>query len=133
MTDIHTGGCQCGALRYRFNAPFNDVAHCHCSMCRRTSGAVVTTWFTVPLERFEWTQGTPQGFVSSPGCTRSFCPTCGAHLTFHTEHSPQTIDITVGTLDHPDQAKPDRHIWVTTRLPWLHLDEHLPSEDGEST
>jgi len=133
MTDIHTGGCQCGALRYRFNAPFNDVAHCHCSMCRRTSGAVVTTWFTVPLERFEWTQGTPQGFDSSPGCTRSFCPTCGAHLTFHTEHSPQTIDITVGTLDHPDQAKPDRHIWVTTRLPWLHLDEHLPSEDGEST
>lgn len=131
MTDIHTGGCQCGALRYRFNAPLTDIAHCHCSICRRTTGGIVTTWITVPLERFEWTQGDPKKFVSSPGCTRSFCAGCGAQLTLFTEQAPQSIDVTIATFDHPELALPDRHIWVTTRLPWLHLDEQLPSEDGE--
>jgi len=25
----HQGGCQCGALRYRIDAPLTDIAHCH--------------------------------------------------------------------------------------------------------
>ncbi|AFK69616.1 glutathione-dependent formaldehyde-activating protein [Pseudomonas putida ND6] len=48
-----------------------------------------------------------------------------------TTHSPQTIDVTVATLDHPERVRANRHIWVGSRLPWLHLDEDLPSEDEE--
>ena len=44
MSDLHSGGCQCGALRYQFRAPLRDIAHCHCSVCRRCSGGIVTTW-----------------------------------------------------------------------------------------
>lgn len=49
-----------------------------------------------------------------------------------TLHSPQTIDITVSTLDRPQLAPPRRHIWTDSRLPWLHLDEHLPGEFEET-
>lgn len=49
MQHIHQGGCHCGQLRYRFNAPLQSIAHCHCSICRRTSGGIVTSWLTVLL------------------------------------------------------------------------------------
>ena len=48
MVDFHTGGCHCGQLRYQFSGPLHDIAHCHCSICRRVSGGIVTTWITVP-------------------------------------------------------------------------------------
>ncbi|WP_172148261.1 MULTISPECIES: GFA family protein [Pseudomonas] len=131
MTEIHSGGCQCGAMRYQFAAPLNDIAHCHCTVCRRSSGGIVTTWLTVPLASFRWLAGTPGQYASSASCTRSFCPTCGAQLTLFTTLSPQTLDITVATLDQPELAPADRHIWVQSRLPWLHLDEQLPEEQQE--
>lgn len=131
MTDLHTGGCHCGRLRYRFDAPLRDIAHCHCSICRRSSGGLLVTWITVPGARFSWTAGEPGTYASSPTCTRYFCRDCGAQLALHTALAPDTLDVTIGTLDDANQAPADRHIWVGTRLPWLHLDPHLPDEQEE--
>ena len=77
MSQDHSGGCHCGALRYRVQATLDDVAHCHCSICRRCSGGTITTWATVPLDGFTWTQGKPRSYHSSATCTRYFCPNCG--------------------------------------------------------
>ena len=124
----HQGGCQCGALRYRINAPLTDIAHCHCSVCRRSSGGILTTWATVPRQAFHWLRGTPKAFASSASCTRYFCADCGAHLALLTSLSPDTLDVTVATLDKPEQAPADRHIWVSSRLSWLTVDPQLPEE-----
>lgn len=131
MHPVHHGGCHCGQLRYQFAAPLADIAHCHCSVCRRSSGGILTTWITVPLASFQWLAGTPREYASSASCTRSFCPHCGAHLTLFTDLSPQTLDVTIATLDHPEQAPADRHIWVQSRLPWLQVDPQLPEEQQE--
>jgi len=131
MSENHQGGCLCGGLRYEFTAPLQDIAHCHCSTCRRSSGGIVTTWISVPLTSFRWLAGIPREYASSATCTRSFCPTCGAQLTLFTTLSPHSLDITIATLDEPALAPADRHIWVQSRLPWLHLDEHLPQEQQE--
>jgi hypothetical protein len=131
MSETHTGGCHCGRLRYAFAAPLRDIAHCHCSICRRTSGGIVTTWLTVPLTSFHWTQGSPAAYASSASCTRYFCARCGCQLSLFTVQSPDSLDITVASLDQPELAPAERHIWTTSRLPWLHLDEGLPEEDEE--
>lgn len=131
MSEGHEGGCQCGALRYRIEAPLRDIAHCHCSVCRRSSGGILTTWVTVPLPAFQWLAGTPRAFESSPSCTRYFCGDCGAHLALFTRLSPRTLDVTVATLDDPGQAPAERHIWVGSRLAWLTVDPQLPEEDEE--
>ncbi|MWV14947.1 GFA family protein [Pseudomonas sp. L-22-4S-12] len=132
MTDTHSGGCHCGRLRYTFEAPLQDIAHCHCSICRRTSGGIVTTWLTVPARSFRWSSGEPAAYASSPSCTRYFCGHCGCHLTLFTTLSPDSLDITVASLDHPELAPAERHIWVKNRLPWLQLDPQLPQEDEEA-
>lgn len=131
MTDVHDGGCHCGRLRYSFQAALHDIAHCHCSICRRTTGGIVTTWVTVPLASFRWTCGVPTEYASSATCTRYFCPGCGCNLALFMTLSPVSLDITVATLDEVDQAAATRHIWVGSRLPWLHLDEQLPEEHEE--
>lgn len=131
MSDLHSGGCQCGAVRYRFQAPLSDIAHCHCSICRRSTGGILVTWITVPLQQFTWLQGEPARYASSATCTRHFCSACGAHLALFTSLSPQSVDVTIATLDHPERAPADRHIWTQSRLPWLVVDTHLPEERQE--
>lgn len=125
--EVHEGGCLCGAVRYRITGPIDSVAHCHCSMCRRASGGIVVTWFTVPRERLALTQGEPAVYRSSGHGERGFCPTCGAQLTFSSSEAPGEVDVTLATLDRPENHPADRHVWTSGRLPWLHLDEHLPT------
>ena len=94
-------------------------------------GGILTTWGTVPRETFHWLSGTPKAFKSSASCTRYFCADCGAHLALLTSLSPDTLDVTVATLDEPEQVPADRHIWVGSRLPWLTVDPQLPEERQE--
>ena len=126
-----TGGCLCGQVQYRIDTALVDIAHCHCEMCRKSSGGIVTTWVTVPLAAFAWTQSEPRRFASSAHTHRYFCGECGASLALVTQRAPDTIDVTVATLDHPQQHPANRHIWFAGHLPWLHLDEDLPHEDQE--
>ncbi|MCY1410442.1 Glutathione-dependent formaldehyde-activating enzyme [compost metagenome] len=132
MTDFHLGGCHCGAVRYRLEGALHDIAHCHCSICRRVSGGTVTTWITVQRQCFQWLSALPAQYASSANCVRYFCGNCGAQVALVTQLSPETVDVTIATLDHPELAIPERHIWTDNRLPWLHLDEHLPGEPGET-
>ena len=132
MDHIHTGGCHCGNLRYELDAPLTDVAHCHCSICRRTSGGIVVTWASVPLDSLKWLAGSPTTYDSGPSCVRYFCNNCGAQVALFSRNSPEMMDVTIATLDHPEEGPADRHIWADSRLPWLHLDEHLPDEAQEN-
>lgn len=125
------GGCLCGACRYEFEGETDDVAHCHCSMCRRASGGTVNTWVTVEKTHFRWLAGEPKTYRSSERAQRFFCPTCGAQLVFAFDDS-EYLDVTVATLDRAHSVVPTRHVWYGNRLPWLHLDEHLPTELQES-
>ncbi|WP_082629064.1 GFA family protein [Pseudomonas sp. TTU2014-080ASC] len=131
MPNTYEGGCQCEAVRYQFTGVLRDIAHCHCATCRRTTGGIVTTWLTTQRADFRWLKGKPKLYASSATCSRYFCGDCGAQLALFTTLSPDSLDITVATLDHPEQATADRHIWVQSRLPWIHLDPHLPEEQQE--
>jgi hypothetical protein len=72
-----SGGCFCARIRYETaGAPFNET-NCHCSICRRTTGAPFVTWFSVPRSQFRFIRGEPARFRSTPKGTRSFCPACG--------------------------------------------------------
>ena len=79
MKQTYTGSCHCGAVRYRVAGALEDVAHCHCSVCRRVTGGLLVTWATVRCDDFQWLQGTPQRYDSSASCVRYFCSRCGAH------------------------------------------------------
>ena len=120
-----TGGCFCGRLRYETaGAPYNATV-CHCTMCRRTTGAPVVAWFSVPRSQFRLT-GELTRFRSSGKATRSFCPECGTALTFELDAAPDEIDVTTASLDEPNQVPPADHTYVRSRLDWIQLADDLP-------
>lgn len=125
------GGCFCRFVRYETDAALFDEANCHCSVCRRTSGAPYVTWFSVPRSAFRWMSGEPTSFASSSHGTRSFCPRCGTQLTFASRRVAEEIDITVASLDEPSEVPPKADIHVATKLPWVVLDATLPSHAGD--
>ncbi|HKI99083.1 MAG TPA: GFA family protein [bacterium] len=122
----HEGGCLCGAVRYSAQGEPVGVEYCHCSMCRRASGAPVVVWATYAAEAVAFTQGRPAEYASSANGRRGFCNRCGGALTFRWQDRPGEIDVTVGSLDEPQRFAPGHHIYDADRLPWLTIADDLP-------
>ena len=121
------GGCFCGFVRYRALGPTSNETNCHCSICRRVSGAPFVAWFSVPRESFGLVSGEPATFRSSDHAMRSFCPRCGTPLTFESRHFPDEIDVTTCSLDDPATIPPKDQIHVSSKLSWVKLDDGLPA------
>jgi hypothetical protein len=86
-------------------------------------------WFTVSQADFAFLSGEPARFRSSGHGTRTFCPRCGTPLTFQSTHTPDAIDVTICSLDHPESLPPRDHTQTATRLPWVELGA-LPAFSG---
>lgn len=120
------GGCFCGAIRYEAgDAPF-DQTNCHCSLCRRTTGAPFVAWFSVPRSEFRLVQGAPTRFRSTSKAMRSFCPHCGTQLTFEHDGALHEIDVTTCSLDDPGRLPPKDHTHTSNKLGWVKLADGLP-------
>lgn len=75
-------------------------------------------WITVKRSEFTLLSGTPQGYGSSPGVMRTFCPRCGTPLTWASEESAEHVDVTTTSLDDPALFPPTREIWLEHAIPW---------------
>lgn len=123
---VFEGGCLCGAIRYRATeAPIRGVL-CHCSMCRRHSGAPVLAFVHFRLDHFTWVRGAPARYRSSAFAERGFCPECGSTISMHEDVLADRVQVTVGSLDQPERARIDDHVWTQEALPWFHVDDALP-------
>lgn len=70
--------------------------------------------------------GKPTEYASSPDAKRGFCARCGTQISFAASYIPGLIDLTVGSLDHPEQMQPQLHYWDSKRLPWVKFADDLP-------
>jgi len=120
------GGCYCGLIRYEVEGHPVHLTNCHCSICRRTTGAPFVTWFSVLRAGFKIVRGVPTQFQSSPNAHRTFCPQCGAQITFLDDDDPHHIDITSCSLDNPELCPPEDHTFVGNKVEWIKLGDHLP-------
>jgi len=127
MSDCLEGGCFCGAVRYAVRAIF-DAGYCHCSICRRTSGAPVLAWASVPATDFKLLRGAPKELRTSAHCLRQFCADCGTHLFFRDERSSgdALIGFHVATLDHANAVRPRVHLFAQDRIEWFDTADDLP-------
>lgn len=122
-----SGGCHCGAVRYEMPA---EVAHhtlCHCTDCRKASGAPAVAWAMAAADQVTIT-GAPLTYASSEHGRRLFCGACGSSL-FYTNDAvfPGMIDVQSATLDDPDAIPLGAQIQTAERIGWMgHLDD-LPA------
>jgi hypothetical protein len=118
-TQTHSGGCQCGALRYRINGPFGKAGFCHCRMCQKAFGSFGAPLISVPFKTFAWTRGSPAIFQSSSIVKRGFCAACGTPL-FMREDGDTNIELAIGTLDDPNDIPPlSEQVGVESKVAWF--------------
>ncbi len=123
-----TGGCMCGAVRYRISAAPTRVSHCHCETCRKGSGAVAATFAAFDAGAVAWQGAEPKTYRSSDFAFRKFCADCGSQLAFGYDERPEEQIIAVGTLDHAGAVPAMRHNFISEKIPWVRLDEALPGK-----
>jgi len=127
-----TGGCLCGAVRYRVSGAPVSSSICHCGTCRRASGAPSVAWFVVPRDRFELLSGELSTFPSSTPVIRQFCAVCGSQLIYRHDDNPDLVEITTATLDDPEVFPPTREIWLSHKLSWEVTNPERRHESDES-
>jgi hypothetical protein len=116
-----TGGCYCGRIRFKATQQPIYQANCHCENCRRAAGAQSVAWITVKSSEFEFEKGTPKRYRTDTSAWRTFCDNCGTSLTYERDNRPGEIDITTGSLDHPEDYPPNKDVFSEERLSWVPL------------
>ena len=125
---IH-GQCYCGHIQFELRAQPDSACHCHCEDCQRASGAAFMTWAAFPSTAFEITKGELVERQSSPGVTRGHCGQCGTAMTWASEKEPDEIDIAVTCIDQPGTIRPESHIFIEDKQPWVVIGDDLPQHD----
>jgi len=123
------GGCHCGAIKFETKKDPFWVGACYCVDCRRISGAPYTVWTGHKAKEVTVLQGSPKEYASSKEVTRSFCKICGSPFSYRYINSPEYVFIPVGIFDNPQDFKLTAHIWVSQKLPWIHIDDELPQRE----
>jgi hypothetical protein len=122
-----SGGCQCGALRYRITGPLGAAGICHCRMCQKAFGNFGAALVSVDFAGFTWTKGQPAEFRSSAIVARGFCRDCGTPL-YMREDGDTNIEIAIGTLDNPSDIAPmTEQSGVESKVTWFDRMAHLPA------
>jgi len=121
-----TGGCVCGGTRYVLKSRPFGLVDCHCIDCRRSVGAPYVQWGSVPRQDVIVTKGEPRK-IPYANRIRSFAACCGTHLFFEDSKDSDTIDFTIASLDDPTPFAPQKAIFLEDKLPWVVIDESIPS------
>lgn len=130
MSAAITGGCQCGAVRYRA-ASLGRASICHCRMCQRAVGNAIAPLVVAAGVAIE---GAPAWFASSNISERGFCARCGTPLFLRDlEASAGEMELMIATLDDPNRVAPAHHYGVESRRAWIKLADGLPEyETGQN-
>jgi hypothetical protein len=124
MSQVHEGGCACGAVRYRVKGEPVRTNVCHCTFCQRRTGSAFGIGIFFKEEDIEFEQGELKTYEhhsdeSHRWLRLGFCPNCGTTVTWTVEILPGARSIAGGTFDDRDWYKIERHIWTRSAHPWV--------------
>jgi len=121
MAQSLTGGCLCGAVRYKVSGDQIFSGRCYCNDCRKTSGTGHSAVFAVPEQTVsitgKLTDYTKPG-GSGQSFTRRFCPVCGSRIAGVGAAVPGMVLITASTLDDPEKFVSEMSVFASRAPSW---------------
>ncbi|HEY2446298.1 MAG TPA: GFA family protein [Rhizomicrobium sp.] len=125
------GGCACGGIRFRLKTAPMFVHCCHCRDCQRQTGSGFVINALIETDRIELLSAKPEPVPVPTDSGRPHdvyrCPDCRIALWSDYGRRPALRFVRVGTLDHPETIRPDVHIFVRSKRPWIVLTDDVPS------
>ncbi|MCB8837655.1 GFA family protein [Aurantimonas sp. VKM B-3413] len=126
---IFTGGCQCGAVRFRVEGGLGQASICHCRMCQKAFGSFYAPLVSVPDGALAWTRREPKRFRSSNLVQRGFCEDCGTPLTYE---APDGIALAIGAFDDPAAVAPAIQFGTEAKIAYVDGLHELPERSTEA-
>lgn len=125
-----TGSCLCGDVAFAINGAVDQMANCHCSMCRKFHGAAFATFGVVAPSDFEWLRGEDNviHYQSSSRGWRNFCPRCGSAVPACPPGGPFAL-IPMGNVEDDPHTAPSLHFFVASKAPWHRIADALPQHE----
>lgn len=129
-----TGGCLCGGVRFEITEPLGAARWCHCSRCRRRTGAPASPQARVVPGSFRIVAGgelVREYVPADGGFLKAFCSTCGSALYGRHPQEAQTLSVRLGAFDGDPGVRPASHQHVASEVHWLPFpDDGLPRHPG---
>jgi hypothetical protein len=130
MSNIWTGGCACGAIRYEIADEPMVMNDCQCRDCQHKSGTGHGSYLTFASRKgvtlrgqaTEWDVAGDSGNVKS----HAFCPACGSPVYLTFKSWPDLFTIHAASLDDPGRYKPQMVTYGVRGHTWDHVDTALP-------
>jgi len=129
-----TGGCQCGAVRFRATEAPVATRACWCRVCQyiAAGNATVNVCFQTGSFFVEGELADYEAVADSGNrMHRRFCPRCGTPLFSEAENRPHLIFVRAGALDDPEIARPVATIWTASAPSWACIDAALPTVERQ--
>jgi hypothetical protein len=130
MVEEHSGGCVCGAVRFRTTGVPLRVTLCHCTWCQRRTGTAFGTEVVFNNGDVVFSGAPPTRYrhvsdESGRWLDVEFCARCGSNLGFTLEMAPGVRTIPAGTFDDPGFVGPGRlatrHVFTRSRRDWADI------------
>lgn len=106
---------------YEATPPFMTFQYCHCSRCRKASGAAFAANLFVAAEQFRWLQGEELlrrfDLPDAKYWSHCFCATCGSAMPWLTRTGKAVI-VPAGGLEGDPGMAPSRNIYWASRANW---------------
>jgi len=129
MSNLYTGGCACGAIRYEARSEPIVENHCQCRDCQKRSGTGHGSYLTFPSRESVKLSGEAKHWdiVGDSGNvkTRAVCPTCGSPVYLTFVAMPDLIAVHAASLDDPSRFKPRMVTYNVRGYAWDAIDPSL--------
>ncbi|HQT68893.1 MAG TPA: GFA family protein [Thiobacillus sp.] len=113
------GTCLCGAVKFEITDTLPNIYQCHCSLCRKSTGAFANAALIVPGNQFQWVSG--QGCINSyeneSGYRSDFCAKCGSPLP-NSLKGKTDYWVPVGLLEDKANLEVAAHLHVGSKASW---------------
>tara|TARA_R110002096_G_scaffold349731_3_gene542753 strand:+ start:136 stop:558 length:423 start_codon:yes stop_codon:yes gene_type:complete len=132
MTNLHKGGCRCGAARYEIDLTNANTLACHCRDCQKHMGTPFSVFTVVPKSQFKWISKPSNSVTLSTKASRLFCGNCGTCLKWEGVQAPHEAEINAMSLDDPSIVQVNQEIFVKSRLSWIKPLDSIPQFEESS-
>ncbi len=129
---MYQGSCLCGAVTLTLSGAISSIIHCHCSLCRKSSGTAYATNGFIESYALNIVTGADMiaFYEMRPGRKRHFCGNCASPLFSSNDADPQRLRLRLGVLDSAITERPVSHNFVSSKACWDDLDDDLPRYDS---
>ncbi|MCG7533679.1 GFA family protein [Pseudoalteromonas sp. OOF1S-7] len=130
---MYQASCLCGVVKLELHGPISSIIHCHCSLCRKSSGTAYATNGFINRDDLQIVAGEThiRDYAFKPGRLRHFCGVCASPLFSSNQDNPEKLRLRLGILDCDITERPISHNYVTSKANWEELDANLPRYEGK--